>query len=274
MDDLEDDVSGCEITWYLDTPWGYREVGTGTSADLSFNELAFDDEGRYDVVIAAEDTEFGRTEDRVSIYFDNDTPTAEITSPAPGAEFVLGATVPLAGIGYDANEPAFSCDNLTWESNSNLDRAGAYFPATGCYPEVVFHATGPRTLTLTAEDELGATGTDTVSILIVDPPINAPPIVTVVHPSRGESFRRDEAITLTAEVLETDGDAATGERWTVRRAGGSEIDVGTSNPLTWQYLDRFSCNCDSVDVTARFYASDEDGTASDEVSFIILCPPC
>ncbi|MEP6731645.1 MAG: S8 family serine peptidase [bacterium] len=100
----------------------------------------------------------------------NQPPTASITSPANGSSFVQGASVSFAGSGTDPEDGALTGASLVW--TSSLDGqigTGASFNSSTL-------SVGSHTITLTATDSHGLTGTATRSITITagnQPPVAA-----------------------------------------------------------------------------------------------------
>ena len=79
----------------------------------------------------------------------------------------------------DPNEPGgrVDCARLRWTSSDPADP----FPVTGCGVEVTFPTAGPRTLTVTATDSHGATGTASVRVGVS----GAPPDAEAPDPAGG-----------------------------------------------------------------------------------------
>jgi subtilisin family serine protease len=99
----------------------------------------------------------------------NQSPTATITAPANGASFTQGTPVGFAGSGLDPEDGALTGSALVWRSNVN-GQIG-----TGVSFNTSSLSAGPHTITLTATDSKGATGTATRSITIA-PAGNQPPV--------------------------------------------------------------------------------------------------
>lgn len=105
----------------------------------------------------------------------NQLPVASISAPAIGASFVQGATITFTGAGSDAEDGALSGASLTWTSS----RDGAI--GTGASFTNSSLTVGSHTITLTAKDSKGATGTSSRSITITAPaPTNQAPVASFV----------------------------------------------------------------------------------------------
>src|SRR5690606_23948549 len=123
---------------------------------------------------------------------------------ADGSDVYRGAAVVLRGSATDRNEPGevLACEDLVWTSSNAGDAA---FPTTGCELQATFTTNGARTLTLTGTDSLGASGSASVTVTVVDPPPNLPPNVQVTSPANGATPPIDQAITLSATASDPEG---------------------------------------------------------------------
>jgi subtilisin family serine protease len=101
----------------------------------------------------------------------NTAPTAAISSPTNGANFVQGASVSFAGTGSDQEDGTLTGASLTWTSNIDGQiGTGTSFSKSNL-------SIGSHVITLTAKDAQGATGTATRSITIAAP-VNQPPVAS------------------------------------------------------------------------------------------------
>lgn len=126
----------------------------------------------------------------------NQAPTAEITSPSEGAEFVQGDSIRFWGEANDPEDGSLSGSSLTWET------AGGEQIGTGREVVVDDLSVGSHAVTLTATDSEGAIDTDKVSVEVRKPePVDPPAVELSVKPPRPDlSF---------SDVLEiADGEAA------------------------------------------------------------------
>ncbi|AHG88114.1 peptidase S8 and S53 subtilisin kexin sedolisin [Gemmatirosa kalamazoonensis] len=90
----------------------------------------------------------------------NTPPTASVTSPPNGASYVQGASVTFTGTGSDAEDGALSGASLVW--TSSLD--GQIGTGTSFTTSAL--SAGTHTITLTATDSKGATGTATRTLTV------------------------------------------------------------------------------------------------------------
>ena len=90
----------------------------------------------------------------------NQPPTAVITAPANGATVTQGAVLTFTGRGTDPETGTLSGASLVWTSSINGQIGiGAGFSISSL-------AVGTHTITLTAKDPQGATGTATISVTV------------------------------------------------------------------------------------------------------------
>jgi hypothetical protein len=114
--------------------------------------------------------------------------TASIQDPSSGETVNSGVLFPLEGSatrpaplvsGSSVSVPStVDCSFLTWTSNNSTDSG---FPATGCHPSVTFGDPGSRTITLTATNAFGETGSTSRSFVVADPPPGAIPFIISPH---------------------------------------------------------------------------------------------
>jgi hypothetical protein len=98
---------------------------------------------------------------------DNAAPEVSITSPENGATFDSGATINFSGTAHDAEDGDLTCD-LAWTSNIDGQiGSGGSFSAT--------LSDGIHSITASATDSGGETGSDSISITVG----TAPPKVTI-----------------------------------------------------------------------------------------------
>jgi PKD repeat protein len=100
----------------------------------------------------------------------NQAPTATISAPATNASFAQGASVAFSGGGSDAEDGALSGASLVWTSSIDGQiGTGTSFTKSNL-------SVGTHTITLTARDAQGATGTAAVTVTITGPAANQPPV--------------------------------------------------------------------------------------------------
>jgi hypothetical protein len=100
-----------------------------------------------------------------------------ITTPTPGTTVLVDTAVPVTATATrpaTVNQAAVDeCQFLTWSSS---DPGATFSPPTGCTSTVTFSngAVGSQTITATATDAQGETGTASVAVNVVAPPPSGP----------------------------------------------------------------------------------------------------
>lgn len=95
---------------------------------------------------------------------DNEPPVAEILSPEDGAEFTEGEEITFSGSATDPEDGDLSGNALVWTSSlDGVIGTGPSFTRSDL-------SVGTHTITLTATDSEGATGSASVEIEVVQPP--------------------------------------------------------------------------------------------------------
>jgi len=117
-------------------------------------------------------------------------PALEFTSPIQGASVQVGAnTFNVRAVDL---EDGNACCVVT--VRSSVEGVLGSAPSNGSTAQVgyTFTTLGPRTITATATDSSGKTGTATINITVV----NTPPTVSITAPSSGSSVFKGTALTL------------------------------------------------------------------------------
>jgi hypothetical protein len=90
----------------------------------------------------------------------NNSPTADISSPTDGSDYDEGDTIIFSGTGDDPEDGPLTGGSLVWTSSRDGQvGTGTYFTRDNL-------SGGTHTVTLTATDSQGATGTDSVSVTV------------------------------------------------------------------------------------------------------------
>lgn len=147
--------------------------------------------------------------------------------------------------------------SVTWSSDVEGDLG------TGSSAAHIFRRFGTQTVTMTANDSRGNTVTDSVRFEVID----LPPIVTIDRPGDGQSFLRNEEITLRGRARDPNqiGGSLSGSqlRWTLD--DGTILGTGTMLTLP---RNRLSSGVARI----RLTANDGSLEASDEVRVMIVSP--
>ena len=263
VSDLEDGAKCCEVTWTSSVD---GQLGTGRATSASFTTV-----GPRVITVTAVDVDGASTSVEIPITVVNDPPRVEITNPTGGSEIFQGVATTLRATSFDLNEPGaeLACNALVWTSS---DPADGTFPLSGCEVQVVFGTPGQRTLTLTGSDPQGASGIDTTSITVVEPPPDLPPSVLVTSPENFQSVGTNEEITLTGTVSDPEGATPVTLVWTISVNGGPAQQVGTGNNVLWTPSDSIDFSGeDRYDVTITLTAQDPGGnTGVDFVQLVFI----
>ena len=215
-------LTGGALVWTSDRA---GVIGSGTR--VTFGNAAL---GAHRIVLTATDRS-GRT-GLASITLSvvrpgsNRPPVATITRPTNGATLVLGTTTTLQGTATDVEDGALQGTALAWRSS--LD--GPLGTGTTVMPPLT---QGVHTLTLTATDSMGATGSASVTVS-VNAPNNQPPTATITSPASMQTVFQGTSVTFTGASQDPEDGALTGMALT----WSSSLDgmLGTGSPLSTSTL--------------------------------------
>jgi subtilisin family serine protease len=113
----------------------------------------------------------------------NQPPSATITSPPVGTRVAAGTTVTLVGTATDPEDGVLPGTSLTWTSSIN----GAL--GSGTSLSTTSLSAGVHTITLTARDSKGATGTAVRTLTVVAPTTtNQPPVASFTWTCVGQTY--------------------------------------------------------------------------------------
>jgi len=180
--DTEDGtLTGDSLVWMSSID---GQIGTGTS--FSTPSLSG---GNHTITLTATDFDGATGTDSVSITVNlsgNTSPSATISAPTSGDTFTVGDTITFSGTGDDTEDGTLTGDSLVWISSidGQID-TGTSFSTAGL-------SAGNHTITLTATDFDGATGTDSVSITVNLPGNTCP----VANAGPGQTVFFGDTVTL------------------------------------------------------------------------------
>lgn len=126
------------------------------------------DDGTYTLTLTATDNHGATATSTAALTVANVAPTVDITSPADGALYAVGATVSLAGTVADAGANDVPACSVNWDDGAGAVAAGTAAGGT-CSASRAFTAPGVYTVTLAADDGDGGSGSDAVMIVVYDP---------------------------------------------------------------------------------------------------------
>jgi trimeric autotransporter adhesin len=146
-------------------------------------------------------------------------PVASVAVNPPTASLAIGGTITLSATVRDAHGAALSGRTITWSTSAAQI---ATVSNTGVVTAV---APGVATITATSEGKSGA------SIVTVQPPAPAPVASVVIDPAF-LTLHNDHARTLTAQVLDANGNVLTGRTITWSSSNDAILKVEQTGPST------------------------------------------
>lgn len=192
--------------------------------------------------------------DEVSIELLNTPPTISLTAPANNATFILGTAINLTADAADADGLVSQVEFFANGQSVGIDNSAPY--SVSWNPV----SAGSYTLTAMATDNQGATTTSAArSVNIV---ANQPPTVSILAPTGGSTYFRNQTVNISASAADSDGNVALIEFF----IDGNKVGEDDSAPYT---IDWEATGLGSKSLTAR--ATDNLGaqTTSAAVSITI-----
>ncbi|MEZ4270049.1 MAG: S8 family serine peptidase [Myxococcota bacterium] len=258
--DVEEGVNCCTVHWTSNIE---GNLGDGNNLDVVFTTV-----GPRVITASTVDSEGATSTASISLNILNTAPTVSITAPTPTQEIFRGVSTLLRGTSTDINEPGTSlaCSALVWTSSVGSDPS-----VTGCDVGMTFETVGARVIILTGTDPQGLSGTDSVSITVVEPPVDLPPSVQITSPTNGASVNTNDVLSLTATI--SDDNDAIGDlefEWRVvwSGAGSGNAVLSNSQSTTWTPSDNVPFDSEGTwNMTIQLEVTDTNaGTTVDEVT--------
>jgi len=196
-DPEEGRLTGDSLAWTA-APGG--DIGTGQSCtcdDLSV--------GTHRIRLDATDSQGASGFDSIIIDItpSNRRPTVTIEGPLDGSSFVVGTTIVFGGSATDAEDGVLTGDSLIWSATpGGIIGTGELIT----YGDLTI---GSYTITLTATDSQGGSGSASVEIHVTPP--NQPPQVDIVSPPDGSGFYETCPITFVGSVVDPEEGVLTGD---------------------------------------------------------------
>lgn len=275
--DAEDGNSCCAVSFKssnsADGSSGSLGEASGVQPEVAHT---FTTLGSRTITATATDSKGQAGSATVTIDVVNTPPTVAINAPYNGQQFFRGVNYTMRGVSYDPNEANFQlpCSGLTWTSNI----AGDPSPRNGCDVTLSFPSNGPRTLTLTGTDSHGGSASVAVSVAVIDPPANLPPVVNLTKPLNGINIGPDQVIQLAGSATDPEGGAVT-LSWEATTGYDPQSGTGSSTyPVMpdakgeWKPSDTIPYNAGGCEVndTLRLQLTGTDPQGNAGLDFVVL----
>jgi len=199
-DDEDGVLTGSSLVWTSNVD---GQIGTGPVVQSS-SLTSGDHIITLTVTDSAGDTDSDTASITVSTTQQQTAPAAVIATPLEGSEFNSGATITFSGAGTDNEDGTLSGSSLVWTSNID-NQIG-----TGNFLQLTNLSSGSHTITLTATDSDGMTGTDTRSITVSGTQQDNAPVVTIATPTNGSEYGTNSTVTFSGAATDTEDGTVSG----------------------------------------------------------------
>jgi len=205
VDDVEDAPQDLAVWWQSSLDGALGAEGTA-DADGGVETTAFLSQGDHVLTLFARDSTDKTGSDTASVTVGpaNTAPSCEILSPEAGSTGAEGALVTFEATASDPDQPADSLA-VTWSS----DKDGELATGTPTTPGDITLATSDlslatHTISLVVADEVDATCTAQLTYTV-----GSAPTVSLTAPTTGDLFNEGDAVTLAAQVSDTEDSPTT-----------------------------------------------------------------
>ena len=170
VEDGEDPSEELQIRWTssllpeVELHSGYADTAGHT--EFTRGEMPI---GQQVITLEVTDTSGATGQDSITITILPDGPNVEIEAPTSGQEFFMGENITLRGAVMSADELDFELD-VEWVSNEEGPLFEGTADADGVTETLVQLGPGLHTITLTAWDNFGVPGSDSVAIEVFEYP--------------------------------------------------------------------------------------------------------
>jgi len=185
-------LSGSEIVSYSEEPF-----------DFALNTLNISP-GEHIIKVVATNDEGHISTDEEEIYIEaieNEAPVVEITSHINGAEIIHSNDELIT---TDINDPEGELDRVEFKINNTIVETLTEAPYEYLW-ETLDNNLGTNTITVTAFDSEGASRSDVINVVLVEPD-NYPPVVNITSPGDGNTFSAGALIDIRASATDVDNE--------------------------------------------------------------------
>jgi prealbumin domain-containing protein/Big-like domain-containing protein/PKD domain-containing protein len=159
----------------LTTVWSYApSSGVDAGATCAFavatavdTTITCTDDGVYTVTLSANDGHNPSVAASANVIVTNANPTVDITAPLAGASFTTGTSVSVTATLADAGANDTLTCSIAWGDGTTTSPASLV--AGVCSASHSYATAGDKTIVVTATDDDGGTGSDSVAIKITTP---------------------------------------------------------------------------------------------------------
>ncbi len=201
--DAEDPAPDLAVWWESDLDGTLLTDLTADDAG-AIEATAVLSEGDHLLTLFARDATDKTGSDSVAITVGppNSAPACEILAPESGTTGAEGALVTFEATASDVDQPADALA-VTWTSDKDGELASGTPTTSGDITLATSTLSlATHTVSLVVTDEVGATCTDQVTYTV-----GSAPTISLTAPTTGDLFNEGEAITLTAQVSDTEDSA-------------------------------------------------------------------
>ena len=199
VDPEDGDLPPASLFWSSDVD---GPLGTGRSVTMPMPSI-----GTRRILLTVIDSVGGRGLASITVEVapvgTNRAPVVTITTPNQSDAFVVGDAIAFSGTAEDPEDGPLSGPALSW--SSSLD--GAFGQDTALVHSGL--SFGVHTITLTATDTQGATGSDQI-VISVNPPGNTPPTARIRHPADGTTVSTNDTVRFEGSATDAEDGALSG----------------------------------------------------------------
>jgi PKD repeat protein len=207
--------------------WSSTQGGSGTASgttNWSTGGISLSP-GQNVITVTATDAAGNVASDTLTVTYtapDTTTPTVSITSPTSGPAYTTSSdTVSLAGNASDD----IGVTSVTWVNDEGA--SGTATGTTNWSVSGVPLVLGDNTITVTATDSAGNSGSDIIVVTMSLPPDTTAPTVGITSPTSGSTYT-STASTISLAGIASDDTGVTAVTWSSTQ-GGSGTAAGESN---------------------------------------------